>query len=387
MLRVVPAALSPAELALRAEVRAFLTETLPHGSYEPGLGMFGGFSPEFSRALGARGWLGMAIPSEYGGHGRGAFDRFVVVEELLAAGAPVGAHWVADRQSAPAILKYGTDDQRHQFLPAIAAGECYFAIGMSEPDAGSDLAAVRTGATRTDGGWLLNGTKVWTTLAHHCHYFFVLCRTSPAESDRHQGLSQLIVDLHAEGVQVNPIPFLDGTHDFNEVVLTDIFVPDEMVLGELGQGWRQVTSELAFERSGPDRYLTMLPVLRAYFDERLAPGDLDDAARRLADETIGHLCARLWSIRQLSMSVARALDAGQAPVTEAALVKDLGTILEQDMASALQALADADPDPESSSRFERLLARAVLSAPAVTLRGGTTEILRGIVGRALRSTT
>src|SRR5262249_42729213 len=153
----------------------------------------------FSAKLAARGWLGMALPVRYGGHDRGAVDRFVVTEELLRWGAPVGHHWVADRQTGPVINRFGSEAQKQRFLPEICAGEVSFAIGMSEREAGSDLAAVRTRATRADGGWVVNGTKVWTSGAHESDWFVVLCRTGESEDDRHAGLSQLIVDLRSDG--------------------------------------------------------------------------------------------------------------------------------------------------------------------------------------------
>lgn len=381
-----PTRLSKAEEELRAEVRQFLAEELPPGSYRPGLGMSSGHSPDFSRKLAARGWLGMALPSAYGGQDRTAVDRFVVVEELLAAGAPVGAHWVADRQTAPAILRFGTEDQRRRFLPAIAAGECYFSIGMSEPDAGSDLAAVRTTATRVDDGWLVNGTKVWTTAAHLNHWFVILCRTGPpgegagGRTDRHQGLSQLIVDLSSPGVKVAPIPFLDGSHDFNEVVLNDVFVPDELVLGEPGMGWQQVTSELAYERAGPDRFLSAYQVLETFLRERVAVHTDPDAS---VLDAFGRLVARMWAIRQLSLSVARAIDRGEAPAVEAAIVKDIGTTFEQEAVEVVRSLVDVEPSLDATSLFEQLLARSVLISPSYTLRGGTNEVLRSVAAKAL----
>ncbi len=377
MARFTPAVLTEEEEQLRSEVRAFLAEELPPRSYEPGLGMLASYSPEFSRKLAGRGWLGMAIPPRYGGHGRTAVDRFIVVEELLAAGAPVAAHWIADRQTGPTLLTYGTEAQRERFLPAIAAGECYFSIGMSEPDAGSDLASVRATATRVQDGWSLSGTKIWTSGAHMNHFFVVLCRTSPLGDDRHHGLSQLIVDLSSPGIKINPIPFLDGSHHFNEVVLDEVFVPDEMVLGEVGMGWLQVTSELSYERSGPDRFLSTWLLLERYLAERG-----DEAAR--AAEAVGRLVVRYWTIRQLSLAVARALQQGQAPAVEAAIVKDLGTTFEQEVVAVLQALVEDDPDPGSSSLFESLLAQAVVTAPSYTIRGGTTEVLRSVAARGLR---
>lgn len=247
---------------------------------------------------------------------------------------------------------------------------------MSEPDAGSDLAAVRTAATRVDGGWLVTGTKVWTTNAHLNHFVVVLCRTSPAD-DRHRGLSQLIVDLHADGVSVSPIRLLHGGGDVNQVVLDEVFVPDAMVLGEVGSGWHQVTSELAHERAGPDRYLSMVGVLTAFVREHGAA--LDDAGR----VAVGRASAWLWTIRRLSLSVARALEAGEAPAVEAALVKDLGTTYEQQVVEMLRDAAAGEIDPGAPGRFDALLAEAVLTGPTFTLRGGTTEVLRSIAARGL----
>ncbi|MFP5069850.1 acyl-CoA dehydrogenase family protein [Pseudonocardia nantongensis] len=318
----------------------------------------------------------MTVPREYGGRGATPVERFVVVEELLAAGAPIVAHWVAERQTAPTLLAFGTEEQRRWFLPRIAAGECWFSLGMSEPDAGSDLASVRTAATKVDGGWVLNGTKIWTSAAHLNHFFVVLCRTSPSE-DRHGGLSQLIVDLQAPGLTVSPIRFLDGGHHFNEVVFSDVFVPDDMVLGDVGSGWHQVTSELAYERSGPDRYLSAFGLLSAFVREF---ADGFDDARRAA---VGRASAKLWTIRQLSLAVARSLERGAAPAVEAALVKDIGTVYEQEVVEMLRHVAGQEIDPDASGLFERLLAEAVRTAPSFTLRGGTTEVLRGIAAKGL----
>jgi alkylation response protein AidB-like acyl-CoA dehydrogenase len=377
-MRFEPTVLTPAEEALRHEVREFLAGELPP-DHQPGLGAGARHDPEFSRTLARRGWVGMAIPPEYGGHGRTAVDRFIVTEELLAAGAPVGAHFTADRQTGPTLLHYGTEEQRRRFLPGISAGEIYFSLGMSEPDSGSDLASVRTKATKVEGGWTVTGTKVWTTSAHRNHYFAVLCRTSPVEEGRkHAGLSQLIVDLHADGVRISPIPYLNGAHHFNEVVLEDVFVPDDMVLGEVGSGWQQVTSELAYERSGPERWLSTLPVFREYLRESAGKAVADDEA-----VVIGRLAARYWAIRQMSLSIARALDAGEAPAVEAALIKEIGTRFEQDVVEALRASAATEIDPGSPSLFQRVIAEAVLTAPSFTLRGGTTEILRSVAAKGL----
>jgi alkylation response protein AidB-like acyl-CoA dehydrogenase len=303
-------------------------------------------------------------------------ERFVVIEELLAAGAPVGAHWIADRQTAPTLLAFGTEAQRRRFLPAICAGRCFFSIGMSEPDAGSDLAAVGTTARRVEEGWVLNGTKIWTSHAHRNHFFCVLCRTGPRSGDRHEGLSQLIVDLRSPGLAVRPIQALDGSHHFNEVVLDEVFVPDDLVLGDIGDGWHQVTSELAHERGGPDRFLSAYQLLEHYLREW-------PATDPVGTEEVGRLVARFWMIRQLSLSVARAVDLGRSPAAEAAMVKDLGTAFEQDTVATIQRLVDTEVDPGATSVLAQLLARSVLLSPSYTIRGGTSEVLRGLAARAL----
>lgn len=375
-----PVRLGEREDRLRAEVREFLDRDAPRGSYPRGLGMHGLHSPEFSRTLGRRGWLGMTIPEEYSGRPpRTVLERFVVTEELLAAGAPVVAHWVSERQTAPMLARIGTEAQRRRFLPPIARGDCYFSIGMSEPDAGSDLASVRTQAVAVDGGWRVSGTKVWTTYAHKNHFFVVLCRTSPRGEDRHAGLSQLVVDLRGPGVTARSIRTIDGHESFSEVVLDDVFVPDDMVLGRVGHGWEQVTSELTFERSGPDRFLSTFGVLELLLRERAA------APTAAFAEVVGRLVARLWMLRQLSLSTAARLDRGERPQVQASIAKDLGTLFEQELVEDVQALVETDPDPVSGSALDGLLAEAICASPSFTIRGGTTEVLRIVTARALRS--
>lgn len=365
--------------ALRAEVREFLGAEQAAGRFVPHCDAWlSAADPAFSRRLGERGWLGMTFPREYGGTEAGALARFVVTEELLAAGAPVAGHWIADRQSGPSIFRFGTEEQKRSYLPGIARGEIWFAIGMSEPDSGSDLASVRTRATRVEGGWRVNGTKVWTSGAHHAHAMITLVRTAALDTtQRHAGLSQLIIDLDAPGIQINPIRLLSGAHHFNEVLLDDVFVPDERVLGEIGDGWRQVTSELAWERSGPERFLSTFPLLTAAVDH------LANAESSSASVSIGTLVARIWTLRQMSIAVASRLDAGQSPDIEAALVKDLGTLFEGILTDTVRMLVRTEPDAASNDILTRLLAESVLQMPGFTLRGGTNEILRGVVAKGL----
>lgn len=358
---------------LRAEVREFLAEQRAAGAFVPGVDSWlAGWDEEFSQALGERGWLGMTIPTEYGGQGRTHLERFVVTEELLCAGAPVAAHWIADRQIAPSLLRFGTAAQRDEYLPDIARGKSYWAIGMSEPDSGSDLASVRTRATRTDGGWLLSGTKVWTSGAHRSHAFFVLARSAPLDpARRHDGLSQFLVRLDSPGVQVNPIVSFDGSHHFNEVVLDNVEVRDADVLGEVGEGWRQVTSELAYERSGPERFLSTFVALASMTEGGLPP--------RASAGGVGRHVARFAALHHLSMDVASRLQASEPAELLASMVKGIGTRSEGDLAEDLAEwavdLGDAGTD--------RLVADALSRRPGFTLRGGTNQVLSGIVAKGL----
>lgn len=372
--------------ALRVEVRAFLAEEIAAGRLAPWIDTWLiRWDEDFTRRLAARGWVGMTIPTEYGGHGRTFLERFVVTEELLSVGAPVAAQWVADRQIAPSLLRYGTEEQKREYLPRIAAGECFFGIGMSEPDSGSDLASVRTKGVRVDGGWSITGTKVWTSGAQHAEAFIVLCRTEPLDtSNRHAGLSQFIVDLGSEGVAIRPIVSLSGDRHFNEVVLQDVFVPDSMVFGVPGNGWEQVNSELAFERSGPERFLSSFRLFAAEVGA-VAAGALP------ARTDLGRSVARLAGLHALSQNVAGALQRGEPADTAAALVKLLGTTTEGDIVDVVSTRLGDELTPGSAGtnsgaavyEIHGLLRAGLHQRPGFTLRGGTNEILRGVIARGL----
>lgn len=358
---------------LRHEVRAFLSTELADRSPEARAESWSGFDADFSRKMGERGWIGITWPKRYGGHERTALERYVVLEEMLAAGAPVGAHWIADRQSGPLLLRFGTDDHREEVLPRIARGECFFCIGMSEPDTGSDLASVRTRARQVGGGFLVNGTKVWTSNAHRSHYMILFCRTGPADDDRHGGVSQFLVDLSLPNIKIRPILALTGEHHFNEVVFEDCFLANSALIGKMGDGWQQVTSELAYERSGPERFLSSFTL----FGELLRALGRDPSER--AAIAIGRLTSHIMALRRLSRSVAGMLQAGENPALEAAMVKDLGALVEQEIPEIARLLIGTD----SADRFAAVLGYTTLHAPSFSLRGGTREILRGIIARGL----
>ena len=370
-----------ADEALRAEVRAFLADTLDGLEPDERARSWMGFDAGFSRQLAERGWLGLTLPREYGGAERGHFARFVLSEELLGAGAPVSAHWIADRQSAPLILKYGTPAQRAFYLPRICRAEAFFCIGMSEPGAGSDLAGIRTRADPISagrGGWRLNGSKIWTTNAHRSHYMIALVRTSGTAEDRHQGLSQLIVDLSLPGVTVRPIQDLTGDAHFSEVFFDNVELPADALIGEEGAGWAQVNAELAFERSGPERLYSSMALLECWLTHSRSQSD-NTGSRA----TLGAILSQMAVLRALSLAVAGKLATGESPATEAALVKDLGTELEQRIPQLIGDALGRQPEVPPPLPLLRTLAYLEQIAPTFSLRGGTREILRGIIARGL----
>lgn len=368
-----------ADEALRDEVRAFLAEALADMPVEARVRSWMGFDANFSRKLAAKGWLGLTLPAQYGGGGRSSFARFVLVEELLAAGAPVAAHWIADRQSGPLILKYGTDAQKQFYLPRICQAAAFFCIGMSEPNAGSDLASVRSRAIRTATGWKLSGQKIWTTHAPRSHYMIALVRTSLEPADRQRGLSQFIIDLRLPGITIRPIHDLTGDSHFSEVFFDNVELADDALIGQEGEGWAQVTAELAFERSGPERLYSSLVLLDAWIAHLRQTQVRQDASIAL----VGRLVAHLAVLRAMSISITRKLARGESPVVEAALVKDLGTEVEQLIPLAITDMLGAQPDAPIPGHLLRALSYVTQVAPSFSLRGGTREILRGMIARGL----
>ena len=219
----------------------------------------------------------------------------------------------------------------------------------------------------------MTGTKVWTSGAHRAHAFIALARTEPVDpAQRHAGLSQFIVDLRGPDVDIRPIVSMNGAHHFNEVILDGTFVPDTMVFGQIGQGWQQVTAELSFERSGPERFLSTFVLLDAYAESvssQLIPRTSD----------LGRLVARIAGLHQMSTAVAGALERHESADLPAAVVKLLGTTTEGDIAE----FAHITTDHSAGQPFSDIVSAAVDQRPGFTLRGGTNEVLRGVIARGL----
>ncbi|MGW6158671.1 acyl-CoA dehydrogenase family protein [Streptomyces sp. NPDC055144] len=373
-----PIALTDPENALVTEVRAFARATpFPPSAESP---TRGGLSRTYSQELADRGWVGMTIPADYGGSARTGVERCLVISELLAAGAPLGAHWTADRQTAPSLMINGPETLRRELLPRIAAGRCLIAGGFSEPESGSDLASVRTRARKVDGGWRITGRKIWTTDADKADYIEILCRTSDSET-KHRGLSLIVVPMDAEGLTVQPIEGMDGERHFNEVVIDNVFAPDDWLIGNEGSGWEQLTAELALERAGPERYLSTFPLFEAFVQSRRHV-----SAPERSHELIGSVIAQQMGLRLMSLSIARMVDNGGSPVAEAAMAKDLGTELEQLLVDELWSYRYEPIDPGAAAeRFHEFLEINRLRSPVFTTAGGTNEVLRLLVSRQLGS--
>lgn len=379
-LRFDPIRLPPHCQELRKDVRAFLAEEVARGTFNPHNPKVDPASAgAFSRRVGQRGWIGMTWPKKYGGQERSFLERYVVTEEMRVANAPTRRFFVADRQSGPTLIRYANESIKQNILPRIIRGEVAFCIGMSEPGSGSDLFAAKTKATRTDGGWLINGTKIWTSNAHQSDYMIGLFRTSPpTKENRRHGLTSFLVDMKTPGIACNLIGQMSGQKEFNEVVFENALIPDDHVIGEIDGAWKQATSELAYERSGPERFLETYGALSELVR---VIGDKPDTR---AAEGIGRLVAQLHTLRRMSVSVAGMLEAGKEPVVEAAIVKDLGTIWEQALPHRARELAAfLSADSTNHETLEQRLAFYLKIAPKLTIQGGTTEVLRGIIARGL----
>ena len=359
---------------LRQEVRAFIAENMGSYSKEQRAYNWSGRDPEMTKKMARQGWLGMTWPKKYGGAERSVLERYVMLEEMLAVGAPMGMHWSADRQMGPLLIRYAPETLAPKIVPKIISGECTFCIGMSEPDSGSDLASIRTKAVKVDGGWNINGSKIWTSGAHHAQYMVALVRTRAKSEDRHAGMTQFLVEMRSPGLKVNPIYSQLGTHIFNEVVLEDVFVPDENLIGTEGEGWKQVVSELKYERSGPERFLSSTQLLVEMIDA--ADPESNDQT-----ESVGKLIAKYAALRQMSQGIALMMSKGEDPALAASVVKDQGAILEQSIPNIAH-----DKFGEhigTNSDLEKVMSFLLMASPSFSLRGGTREILRGIIARGM----
>ncbi|GGV00384.1 acyl-CoA dehydrogenase [Actinomadura cremea] len=361
-----------ADEEFRAQVRAWLAEHVPAEPL-PSLETEEGFAAhrEWERTLGADRLSVVSWPEEYGGRGVSVLQWLVFEEEYYAAGAPGRVSQNGINLLAPTLLKHGTPEQLARVLPPMAAGEVIWAQAWSEPGAGSDLAALRATATRTDGGWLLNGQKTWSSRAAFADRGFGLFRSDP-ESERHRGLTYLMFPLDAAGVTVRPIGRLDGKPAFAELFLDGVFVPDADVIGEPGKGWSVAMSTAGNERGltlrSPGRFTAATERLVELWKERADPADT--ALRdRVADAWIRSRAYRLKGFE----TVSREDDIGAESSLNKVFWSELDVALHE---TALDLLgADGELESEWLENYVFSLAGPIYA--------GTNEIQRNVIAERL----
>jgi len=372
----------------RKTVRDFVKSELKAANFEvTSMGLVAPPSIEFSRKMAQKGWIGLTWPVEYGGKAGSYVDKMIMLEELFKYQAPVGYHFLADRQVGPAIMHFGTDWQKAYFLPGIVKADdgMLFCLLFSEPDAGSDLAAVSTTARKDGDYYVLNGQKVWNSEAHEADFGWLLARTDLDESaPRHMSCSEFILDMTLPGITVRPIINMAGEHSFNEVFLDDVRVHEKYLVGTKNAGFKQIMAQMDYERAGIERLLQNYPIYSELMDHvrRLGPAEKsgdryawlkDQLARLEIDQHVGRL---------LCYYTAWMVDQGQKPTSQAAMCKAFCTQYEQRLNDlAMQIIGPASQIRQESaySPFAVDLAGCYLWGPSYTLQGGSVEILKNIV--------
>jgi alkylation response protein AidB-like acyl-CoA dehydrogenase len=368
----------------RQEVRDFLEGEIKRGLFQPACdGWIQGFSPEFTKKVAEKGWLGLNWPKEYGGQGRSNVDRFILTEEMLRYGAPAALHWFADRQIGRAIIHFGTPEQKKDMLPKILRGEAYVGLGMSEPEAGSDLGSLQTKANEEGDSYVLNGQKMWTSCARYMNYMYLVARTDP-NAPKHRGISEFIIPSNLPGISIRPTIDITGTEAWGEVFFDNVKIPKTALIGEKNRGFYQIVNQLDFERSGLERLMGNYPLFDAivqFSKETKRNGKLicreplirDKLARLQVEFDIGRL---------LTYRVALVMDSGRAPNMEAAMAKAYCTAFEQHLADLSTRILGLYGQLIAGSKWTPIMGMAphsFLGSMGYSLQAGTSEILRNVV--------
>ena len=381
--------------SFREEIRDFLKSELEQGSFEPRQNaVMEGFSQVFSQKMSKKGWIGLTWPKEHGGKGRGYMDRLILLEEMLKAQAPIAFHFVAERQVGPALISFGSDELKKEFLPRIISAEISFCLLFSEPDAGSDLASVRTTAVNEGDYFVINGQKVWTTQGHQADFGWLLAKTNlDPNLLKHKTLSEFILDMRAPGVTVQPLINMAGVYSFNEVFLEDVKVPKKYLVGKRDGGFDQIMEQVVYERAGIER------LMQNYTVKECLVGYAKTTKRNgkylWEDPIVRNLIATLeieFNIgRLLCYNVAWIIDQGKIPNYEASLCKVFCTQYEKKLSDVTTQIMGLYGQLLPSSKwapYDGVAAESYLWSPSYTLQGGTVEILKNIIalrGLKLRS--
>jgi alkylation response protein AidB-like acyl-CoA dehydrogenase len=375
---------SEAQKRFRQEVRSFLEHEIGEGLWEPKCDAWvQEYNPEFTKRVAQEGWIGLTWPKEYGGQGRNHIDRLILTEEMLRYGAPAACHWFADRQIGGSILKYGSEEQKSEFLPKIVRGEMYVGLGMSETEAGSDLASLKTRAIEQDDCFVINGQKTWTSGGRFMNYVSLWARTD-TNAPKHRGISEFIMPVDLPGISRIPMIDITGTEAWNDVFFDNVHVPKKYLIGEKNRGFYQVMEQLAYERSGMERLMGNYPLFDAlikFVNETKYNG------KTLAqDAVIRHKLAEL----QVEFEVGRLLiykvfitmDEGRVPTVEAAMAKAYATAFEQQLANTAMGILGPYGLLWAGSKyvpFEGMAAHSYLGSKGYSLQAGSTEILKNII--------
>jgi len=375
---------SEAQKKFRQEVRSFLEHEIGEGLWEPKCDAWiQGYNPGFTKRVAQKGWIGLTWPKEYGGQGRSHIDRLILTEEMLRYGAPAACHWFPDRQIGSSILKYGSEEQKREFLPKIMRGEMYVGLGMSETEAGSDLASLRTRAVEQDDCFVINGQKTWTSGGRFMNYVSLWARTD-TNAPKHRGISEFIIPIDLPGISRIPMIDITGTEAWNDVFFDNVRVPKKYMIGEKNKGFYQVVEQLAYERSGMERLMGNYPLFDAlikFVNETKYNG------KPLAqDAVIRHKLAEL----QVEFEVGRLLiykvfitmDEGRVPTVEAAMAKAYATAFEQRLANTAMEILGPYGLLWAGSKytsFGSIAAHSYLGSKGYSLQAGSTEILKNII--------
>jgi len=351
--------------ALRVEAREFANDAVARfGRHNDS--WINGYSRELSKELAARGWIGLTWPIEHGGGGRPAIDRLIIGEELIAAGAPIAGMWFADRQMGPTLIAFGRPDQQAEFLPGILAGDTTWCIGMSEPDAGSDLAALKTTAVRDGDQWVIDGQKIWTSFGAQADYCYLICRTS-SDGPPQQGISEIIVPMDRPGIDARPITDMTTNRHFCEVFFSGVRVPAANLVGVEGNAFKQTMRQLEHERGGIDRLVSN----RALFDLAVERASADG---RLSDPLVRQDIARVEARYRIGRVLVIREVLRQAPAGFSAATKCFCTEHEVAVADFVARIFGAE------ATLWNDLTRGLVYAPGYTIMGGTSNVMRNILG-------
>ena len=378
---------SAEEETFREEIREFLQAELPEGwgitqFWDPDDDSQFAFAHEFTKKLGRKNWLAVSWPQEYGGLDWPFWKQFIFNEELAHFDAPVVGR-NATRFLGPTIMRYGTEEQKKQHLPGILSGETVWCQGYSEPNAGSDLGSLQTRAVQDGDEFVINGQKIWTSMAHHSQWIFMLARTDP-DAPKHRGISYFLVEMQTPGITVKPLIDMSNGHHFNEVYFENVRVPRSGLLGELNRGWYMATTTLSYERSGiegPAAAARYVRLLTQYARETQRHGK-PMAEDPLLRQRLGQLATEVEVARALAWRIASIQTKGDIPGPEAPALKVFGSELFQRIAQTGMQMLGLYGQLESDSKWAPLagaIERLYLVSVSRTIAAGTSEIQRNII--------